>query len=599
MALIDVSGWASDAFGWRATANGATYDRPTPSSLFSRREPIPADRKVTVYATVRGETDGPLSGSGRVRITGYNDAGGAAFTAESASTSNGTVGASATFPDGIARYRIDLAATPAIVDRAGLAPLPFAAGLVGWVALQAGWSVSGDEVTYDPTVSGEAVGYLYYNDPQPFAVGSGKVFRAEVDMGNSGVSACYYFNGTTYTGVETGDPNRNRYPTRAYPQAIGTHCAPGVVAFTDGVRPTTFRNLTFAIGDDEVLGVTFSAVSTASAPPGGAVPGQIVRGEGGEVISQGPRPSTNVKPGIPTSQHALVRGDKIDKNWYQYLNSLGDAVPTAAEMETKVAAAVGAIPPPEIPFLPSTTITVTGNGKDGYTHRLVTIGSESATPAVFKATVDEYGRTRGPIPATTDDVPEGAANLYHSTERAQDAVGAAITAGAGDGVTLTYDDAGNKIDATNTDKGSVAVTAHVALADPHPQYLTPAEGDAAYAPLSHVGTGGAAHANVVAGGASGFMTGADKTKLDGVATGATAYTDAMARAAAVADSITDGVTNIAPSQNAVFDALALKASAESVDAIETLLWIQREGGSGAAPPTTAVEPDETLNWIGL
>lgn len=34
-------------------------------------------------------------------------------------------------------------------------------------------------------------------------------------------------------------------------------------------------------------------------------------------------------------------------------------------------------------------------------------------------------------------------------------------------------------------------------------------------PSSHVGSGGAAHANVVAAGAAGFMTGADKTKLDG------------------------------------------------------------------------------------
>ena len=36
------------------------------------------------------------------------------------------------------------------------------------------------------------------------------------------------------------------------------------------------------------------------------------------------------------------------------------------------------------------------------------------------------------------------------------------------------------------------------------------------------------------------------------------YTDAMAKAAAVADSITDSITNVAPSQNAVFDALATK-----------------------------------------
>jgi Major tropism determinant N-terminal domain/Repeat of unknown function (DUF5907) len=41
--------------------------------------------------------------------------------------------------------------------------------------------------------------------------------------------------------------------------------------------------------------------------------------------------------------------------------------------------------------------------------------------------------------------------------------------------------------------------------------------------------GGTLHANVIAGGAAGFMTGADKTKLDGIATGATAYTDEQAQ----------------------------------------------------------------------
>jgi hypothetical protein len=38
----------------------------------------------------------------------------------------------------------------------------------------------------------------------------------------------------------------------------------------------------------------------------------------------------------------------------------------------------------------------------------------------------------------------------------------------------------------------------------------------------HAGAGGAVHADVVAGGADGFMTGADKTKLDGIESGATA-----------------------------------------------------------------------------
>lgn len=51
---------------------------------------------------------------------------------------------------------------------------------------------------------------------------------------------------------------------------------------------------------------------------------------------------------------------------------------------------------------------------------------------------------------------------------------------------------------------------------------------AASAPVAHVGSGGAAHANVVAAGAAGFMTGADKTKLDaitGTHTGTTSGTN--------------------------------------------------------------------------
>ena len=83
---------------------------------------------------------------------------------------------------------------------------------------------------------------------------------------------------------------------------------------------------------------------------------------------------------------------------------------------------------------------------------------------------------------------------------------------------------------SNADRGSTAVGTHEAAGDPHPQYLTSAEGNAAYAPIGHVGAGGTAHANVVAAGAAGFMTGADKTKLDGIATGATANaTDASLR----------------------------------------------------------------------
>lgn len=45
---------------------------------------------------------------------------------------------------------------------------------------------------------------------------------------------------------------------------------------------------------------------------------------------------------------------------------------------------------------------------------------------------------------------------------------------------------------------------------------------AGYTPIAHVGSGGAEHANAVASGASGFLTGSDKAKLDGVESGAAA-----------------------------------------------------------------------------
>ena len=45
----------------------------------------------------------------------------------------------------------------------------------------------------------------------------------------------------------------------------------------------------------------------------------------------------------------------------------------------------------------------------------------------------------------TDYLAEGSTNLYHTTERAQDAVGAAINAGIQTGITVTYDDVNNRI----------------------------------------------------------------------------------------------------------------------------------------------------------
>jgi hypothetical protein len=71
----------------------------------------------------------------------------------------------------------------------------------------------------------------------------------------------------------------------------------------------------------------------------------------------------------------------------------------------------------------------------------------------------------------------------YNDEKARDAINAAIAAGTQDGISVTTNDPANSISFTNTDKGSDAVTAHEADLDPHPQYLTSAEGNAVYQPL--------------------------------------------------------------------------------------------------------------------
>lgn len=100
---------------------------------------------------------------------------------------------------------------------------------------------------------------------------------------------------------------------------------------------------------------------------------------------------------------------------------------------------------------------------------------------------------------------------------------------------------------------------------------------------THKGSGGTSEHPVATGSVAGFMSPSDYTKLLGVSFGATANDtdanlknranhtgtqlaatisnfDAAAKAAVVNDGITDGQTDTAPSQNAVYDALALKSN---------------------------------------
>ncbi len=95
--------------------------------------------------------------------------------------------------------------------------------------------------------------------------------------------------------------------------------------------------------------------------------------------------------------------------------------------------------------------------------------------------VDSVNGQTGVVVLDTDDIAEGVSNLYFTNGRAAAAAPVQTVDGQAGAVSLS----------------------------------------SSYAPLSHVGAGGAAHSNAVAEGAAGFMTGADKTKLDGIASGAT------------------------------------------------------------------------------
>lgn len=80
------------------------------------------------------------------------------------------------------------------------------------------------------------------------------------------------------------------------------------------------------------------------------------------------------------------------------------------------------------------------------------------------------GRTVASRPAVAS--PGGASPGGQSDANIAAEIGAVVTGGAQDGVTAAYSGTLRTVAFTNTDKGSVAVAAHEALPDPHPQYAT-------------------------------------------------------------------------------------------------------------------------------
>ena len=186
------------------------------------------------------------------------------------------------------------------------------------------------------------------------------------------------------------------------------------------------------------------------------------------------------------------------------------------------------------------------------------------------------------VGATTTDIPEGD-NLYFTAERAQDSVGGSLTDTST--IDFTYNDGSNTISADVKD-GSIdntkiaagidaAKLANGSVSDAEFQYLNGVTGsiqtqlDGKQALIStptdnNIVTTNSSGQTLDSGKAfsnDGTMA-ANSDALVSTQKASKTYTDTVA-ASKVADAINDGVTSVAPSQNSVFDALALKANLAS------------------------------------
>ncbi len=114
-------------------------------------------------------------------------------------------------------------------------------------------------------------------------------------------------------------------------------------------------------------------------------------------------------------------------------------------------------------------------------------------------------------PGSTDAVPEGAGNLYHTAGRVLGAVLTGLSTATATAVTAAdsilaalgklqrqVSDTVAALAGKEASGAAVsAIAAHLAAGDPHPQYLLPAEGDAAYAPLARAVPNGGATGQVL------------------------------------------------------------------------------------------------------
>lgn len=107
-----------------------------------------------------------------------------------------------------------------------------------------------------------------------------------------------------------------------------------------------------------------------------------------------------------------------------------------------------------------------------------TAGTYGSASSVAVVTTNAQGQISS---ATSTPISITSTAVLDFAEAVDDRVSVLVVAGSG--ISSTYNDAANTLTIANTDSGTAAVATHTGLADPHPQYLTTAEGNAAYQPL--------------------------------------------------------------------------------------------------------------------
>lgn len=277
----------------------------------------------------------------------------------------------------------------------------------GWNADHPEWTFAGFNATYSHT-PGDNSSRLF-SEKIPLGTERTISFYATVAGGHGIV----YLRGYTADNLPLNTISRGGTGLLAVSYTFGpqfTHYQLGIGAFPERGDAGTGD----VIDMDQVIG--FSSIgSNVAIASAASIPGQVVTDADGTVIERGPSVA-KARPSIPTSQHDFVRGSKIDKNWYQFLQALNDAIPSAAEIETKAAAAVASLAEPEFKVHQTGTTEVTGSQAEGYQIGMRPLADSGTGDALVKVTRDAFGRVEGTEAATTDDLAEGS-NLYHTDAR--------------------------------------------------------------------------------------------------------------------------------------------------------------------------------------